>query len=397
MTRDTYDGHQRLEKARVDVVKRLRSRRAEIEEMIAIRLRDVASDRIADNDAEYLAGRRGAIAATVEFGLVGIERGEDWFNPIPPETIVHAHRAARLGISLGTILCGYIACDTTFGDFAMEAADRSVLAGNGTTGLHHHLHKTRAALFERLAASIVDEYARELDRAQRSPEQRRATLVQKFLVGTHADSAELGYRLDAWHLGVIARGTKSRKLMRDLASALNLDLLQVAHGEETVWAWFGGPRRLPTIDIKRLMSSMWPPGISLAIGEPGKGIDGWRMTHRQAQAALRVALRAPQEPTRLADVVLVASLLEDEVLARSLKEIFLGPLGESRESEVLRKTLRAYFDARCNAATAAILLKVDRHTVERRLRAIEKLLGRLPQTCQAELEVALRLEQLSAL
>jgi hypothetical protein len=38
---------------------------------------------------------------------------------------------------------------------------------------------------------------------------------------------------------------------------------------------------------------------------------------------------------------------------------------------------------------------VDRHTVERRLHRIEKMLGRLPQTCQAELEVALRLDELA--
>ena len=49
-----------------------------------------------------------------------------------------------------------------------------------------------------------------------------------------------------------------------------------------------------------------PAGVSSAIGEPGKGLDGWRLTHRQAQAAMRIALRRPQRLTRYADVALLA-------------------------------------------------------------------------------------------
>ncbi len=61
---------------------------------------------------------------------------------------------------------------------------------------------------------------------------------------------------------------------------------------------------------------------------------------------------------------------------------------------MLRETLRAYFAAGFNAATAAAALEVDRHTVQRRLRKVEEALGRLLHTCHAELEVALSLEEL---
>jgi DNA-binding PucR family transcriptional regulator len=61
---------------------------------------------------------------------------------------------------------------------------------------------------------------------------------------------------------------------------------------------------------------------------------------------------------------------------------------------VLRKTLRAYFAAGFNAATAAAALEIDRHTVQRRLRKVEESLGRLLDSCHAELAVALRLEEL---
>jgi sugar diacid utilization regulator len=168
----------------------------------------------------------------------------------------------------------------------------------------------------------------------------------------------------------------------------------VSRSEETVWAWLGGKRRLDFADIERLLSGKESAGVSLAIGGPGHGIEGWRLTHRQAQGAMLVALRRPQPLTRYADVALLATALRDDTLARSLEEIYLSPLGRDKDGAVSRKTLRAYFAAGRNAATAAAALSVDRHTVERRLHSIETRLGRLLHTCHAELEVALRLEEL---
>ncbi|HKT84228.1 MAG TPA: helix-turn-helix domain-containing protein, partial [Solirubrobacterales bacterium] len=85
----------------------------------------------------------------------------------------------------------------------------------------------------------------------------------------------------------------------------------------------------------------------------------------------------------------------DELLAKSLYETYLAPLDEGSDSGLgLRETLRAYFDAGFNAATAAAALEVDRHTVQRRLRKVEEALGRLLHSCHAELEVALVLEEL---
>src|ERR1019366_2130810 len=136
---------------------------------------------------------------------------------------------------------------------------------------------------------------------------------------------------------------------------------------------------------------------SLAIGEASVGIDGWRLTHRQAQAAMLVALRRPQRITWYSDVALLAAVLRDQELARSLVEVHLSPLEDQKDGgAVARRTLRAYFAAGCNAATAAAALGVNRHTVERRLHTVEEKLGRLLHTCHAELEVALRLDELES-
>ena len=135
--------------------------------------------------------------------------------------------------------------------------------------------------------------------------------------------------------------------------------------------------------------------MSIAMGEPGEGLEGWRLTHRQAQAAMLVALRRDSGITRFADVGLAAAVLRDEELAGSLVKLYLSPLGEKSDGgAVARATLRAYFAASCNAAAAAAALGVGRHTVARRLRAVEVHLGRALSSCQPELEVALRMEDL---
>ena len=389
---DTGGGAASVESVRAGLAERLRARRSEIEEAIFARFRDVGFDPAAGEDAEYVAGARAAVAEAVDYGLMAIERGEEWFGSIPPAAVAQARRAARNGVSLERVLLRYNAGHTLLGDFIMQAAEHGDFASNGVA--LRHVLRTQGALLDHFTASTAHEYQREVERMAHSPELRRTEHVQRLLAGAPVDAGELDYEFDAEHVGVIAMGARAGEAVRGLAAELSRQLLSVSRSEATVWAWFGGRRRLAITDIERLMSATAPAGVSLAVGEPGVGIDGWRLTHRQAQAAMLVALRRPQRLTRYADVALLAAVLRDQELARSLLEIHLSPLEEQRGGAVARETLRAYFAAGCNAATAAAALGVNRHTVERRVHTIEERLGRLLHTCHAELEVALRLEEL---
>lgn len=381
-----------FEEVRAGVVERLRSQRAEIEETIYIHVRDAVPDRLEDGDTEYAVGLRVAVIAAVDYGLMGIEHGEDWAGSIPSAVIAQAGRAARAGVGLDTVLLRYIAGYTLLEDFVMSEAE-SLCSGSGAT--LRHLRRTHASLLGRLTSAIADEYRQELERTGRSLGQRLAERVQRLLIGEPVDTAELGYELDAWHLGVIATGAKAEKAVKALAAELGRQLLLVPRGEEAVWAWLGDQRRLAIADVGRVLLAKARTDVSLAIGEPGRGVNGFRLTHRQAQAALLVALRRPRGLTRYADVALLAFALRDEALARSLVDIYLSPLdGHRRGSPVLRQTLRAYFAAERNASSAAAALGVARHTVENRIRKVEERLGRLLPTCLAEMEVALRLEEL---
>ncbi len=136
--------------------------------------------------------------------------------------------------------------------------------------------------------------------------------------------------------------------------------------------------------------------MSLAAGEPRDGLEGWRLTHREARAALVVTLMEPPRLTRYSDVALLAAALRDEATGKSLLHRYLKPLDENRDGPDLRETLRTYLDLSCNAASTAAALGVNRHTVQRRLRKVEERLGESLSGRRAELEVALRLERLAA-
>jgi hypothetical protein len=379
-----------LEGERAGLSRRLRARRLEIEAAILAGDLAVFADSQAD-DAEYAAGRRAAVSGCLDYSLESIERGEDWLGPIPPAAAAQTRLAARAGVSLDTVMRCRAAGDRSLVELVMDEAVHC--SGDVLRGALR-VHGVHA---DRLMSLIADEYKNELDRIKRTPEQRRSELVRSLLANESTYQNGLGYELDdAWHVGIIATGAGAGAAIQSLLTAgIGRELLGVRCSEQDVWGWLGSSRLVTTAEVVRLTSTLLPDGVEFAIGEPAQGVDGWRLTHRQAQAARRVAIRRPQRITRYADVGPQAELLRDEAMSSSLVHIWLSPLDQAKDrGAALRKTLRAYLDAGCNAKTAAFELGVARHTVERHINEIEARLGRLPRTCVADLDIALRLEEL---
>jgi hypothetical protein len=377
-----------FKRIRAELVAGLRQRLGEIEESVYASVRALP-DPVGAEDPDYIAGLRDVVAEGIEYALTSIEQGADWTGPIPPAAAEQARRSARDGIRLDTVLRRYAAGDRLLREFIMEEADR--FPGQA---LRHAL-SAQGVHVDRLMASVSAEYMQELSRMRRSPAQRLGERVQGLLAGDGPSVAgDLDYELDAWHLGMIVTGPESEEAVQGLARRLDRQVLVVSRGDDLIWAWLGGRRPLPVTDVEPALDVV-PANVSIGVGEPRRGIQGWRLTHREAQAAREVMLRRPAPLTRSSDVVLLAALLRDETLAKSLLETYLAPLDEFGDSgPVLRQTLRAYLDSGLNAATAAAVLKVDRHTVQRRLRKVEEALGRLLPECHAELGVALSLEEL---
>ncbi len=380
-----------LQETRVGLAARLRERFAEIEEAILVRIQGV-SEPDESEDLEYRAGMRAAVAESVNFALTVIEQGEEP-EVMPPGAALQARRSARNHLRLDTLLRRYAAGERMLGEFVMEEA------GHFPREAVWQILRAQGPHADRLMASVAAEYMDELELMKRSPTQRLAEQVQGLLAGeTPVDLAELEYEFGGWHLGLVVTGERAEAAARTLAAGLNRQVLVVPRGGRTAWAWLGGRRNLAASEVERFFSAGVLGEVSLALGESRKGVSGWRLTHHEAQAARLVMLRRPQKLIRASEVVLLAAVLRDDSLAQSLRETYLVPLDEHGDSGVvLRDTLRAYFAAGFNAATAAAALEVDRHTVQRRLRKVEEALGRLLHACHAELEVALSLEELDGL
>jgi sugar diacid utilization regulator len=137
--------------------------------------------------------------------------------------------------------------------------------------------------------------------------------------------------------------------------------------------------------------------MRLGVGEPARGPAGWRLSHHQARTAYPLSRPCQAPVVRYGEVALAASILQDDLLSSSLRQLYLDPLAQDRDGACLRATLRTYFAAERNVSSTAAALEVSRPTVKKRLEREEALLGRDIRDCAAELEAALQLEELEDL
>ena len=367
---------------------RLRERLPELEAAIANRAHAIADPRKVP-DPTYPERLGEALDAALDFALTVIEDGERRATGLPSPVLSEARVAARAGVPLETVLHRYFAANALLGDFLIEEADRA----EAPSAAVRVLMRRQATSFERIVEAVTDEHGREAKAWPSSTAERRRECVKSLLAGELVDHSELGYDLDAHHLAVMAKGEGAPEAMRMLADHLDRRLLAVSREEEPVWAcWLGGRAPLDSLQALRALGEVPLDRVFVTIGEPGEGIAGWRLSHRQAKAALPIAERSGQATLRYADVILSASILRDDLVAASLRQLYLEPLEGMRDGgRAARETLRAYFAAERNISSTAAALGVDRRTVTNRIRAIEELFARPLSEFATDLEIALRL------
>ncbi len=368
---------------------RLRERLPELETAIATRVYAI-SDPSEVADPTYLHSLRGALTAALDHGLAVVELGERRAPGIPPALLAEARLAARAGVTLDTVLRRYCAGNALLGDFLADEAERAEVSSSAL----RRLQRRQATLFDRLLEAVSEEHVREAKSWPSSSAERRRECVKSLLAGEMVDHSELGYDLDAHHLALLAKGEGSPEVMRVLAGKLDRRLLAVRREEESIWAcWLGGRHSLAAEQALQALGEISLDRVLVTVGEPGEGLSGWRLSHRQAKAALPIAERRGQPILRYGDVALLAAILRDDLVATSLHQLYLEPLERARDGgKMARETLRAYFAAERNISSTAVVLGVDRRTVTNRIRAIEDLFGRPLKDVGTELETALQLD-----
>jgi hypothetical protein len=250
------DGSGLVEDARTAVVGRLRARQVELVAAIFARMRGDSFDRAGDDDAEYLAGLRAAVAVAVDYVLEGIERGEQWAGPIPAVACEQARRAARIGVPLDTVLRRYLVGHTLLEEFVMEEADRGEENQSPPTSRDalRGVLRAQAAALDRLLQAITGEYEDEAGRDGRGryrsstgegavalpamlahPSARRARECLRFLAA-HSDSSN---REIATGVGIVHQPQISRLLSQLAAEGL---VSKRSHGAGKRNAWRLEPR-----------------------------------------------------------------------------------------------------------------------------------------------------------
>jgi hypothetical protein len=374
-----------LDALRATLIGRVRARATEVEEAIVAAALEIEPGVSAD--PEGIAGLRAAARETVELIIELIAQGTGWTPRLPPAVAAQARFLARTGGSLDTVMRVHYATTSLCFEFATSEIDEL------PASTLPYLIEIQSKHGDYLMGSVSAEFERELERLERSPSARRlAERVERLLAGGLPGTG-LDYDFEAWHLGLIAVGPGAESRLRLLSERLGARLLFLPRAAETAWVWLGSARSVPFEELERSVAAIGDAELSLTTGESRQGIAGWRLSHREARAALEVARGAPPSLTRCADIVLLAATVSDRELSAMLLDLYLGPLIARKDWAVLRETLRAYYATGCNTASAAASLGVDRQTVRRRLGRVEEAIGRGLDTCRAEMEMALRVEE----
>lgn len=367
---------------------RLRGRRSELEQALLMRVQEI-SDGGQAGDPEYVLGIRSTVQAAIDYSLAAIEKGEE-IGPVPVALLSQARLAARSGVRLETVLRRYFAGYTLLGEYIVAEAEAENLLHRDAL---KRLMRAQAILLDRVLAAVGEEHAREL-RELSSTRRLRVERVKRLLDGDPQAAVDLGYEVDCNHVALVAVGEDARETIYRLGAQFDC-LSLVVPGDEPgmIWAWLGSRRQLDSDPIARRLSVISAGKLTVAFGEACDGLSGWRLTHRQARAAIGIALFGRAKIVRYADVAVLAAALRDQVLVSSLRTLYLTPLAQERDGgEVALKTLRAYFAADRNVSSAAAALGVSRQTVGTRLRVIEERIGRPLSECGSQLEIALQLD-----
>lgn len=273
-----------------------------------------------------------------------------------------------------------------------------------------------ATLFEYIdwmSQQVVAVYEDERERWLENQNSLRAVRVREVLaanktIDVDAATTSIRYPLRWYHLGLVmwypdvgAEGdelTGLQRFVREVSDAADAAAspLFVAADRTCGWGWL--PYRAVAADVPakvRQFTLTRPHSPSVAIGTMSGGVEGFRQSHREAEAAHRVAMISKRrEPTVIAASdpgLSIAALLGREVVdTRAWVVTVLGDLAtDNGNDQRLRETLRVFLGCGSSYKTAAEELNLHFNSVKYRVgRAIARR-GREIGSDRLDVELAL--------
>jgi hypothetical protein len=368
--------------------------------------------RLADND-ELVILLRSAVRESISAELEHISRPTTEHEiHVPAMMSEWARRIAQRGLPLTDTLRAHRRGQALFlQQFLVEIGSATDDPALGNAAALRVNERSFAIHDNAFSARIAEAYDQEREKwVHTRATVLRAAVTELVASGvTDVDATErvLGYRLRRRHVAVIAwipvgatdgppgRGLEST--VRAFADELGCREapLCVLHDESTLWGWLP-IESLDTDAAERALRRVEnDPGLRIAMGEPGSGVPGFRLSHRQAVQARAVAWlsQLPSAPNvvRYRDVGLVAMLCADIDGAAMWVDATLGALAvDTPTNSKLRHTLEIFLESGGSFVATAELLGIHRNTVKYRVDQAEEIRTRPATEGRLDLELALR-------
>ena len=254
--------------------------------------------------------------------------------------------------------------------------------------------------------SLIVTFTEERERWQRGALARRSAIVDAILAGQTVDvdtaTTTLAYPLRQHHTAFTLQVAEKvpdadvQHLIECAARALGGPEggrpLIVASAARAAWCWTARPCETgaPAAGVPEDL----PRFVRATAGNCHAGLAGFRLSHREAVAALTISASLDGAVIRFADVelaCLAAGIVGPEVRAAFVRRE-LAHLAESDEAtHRLRETLQVYLKHGGDAALTGDLLSLHPNTVRYRVRQAEKKLGHPIQQRRVQVELALEI------
>lgn len=258
-----------------------------------------------------------------------------------------------------------------------------------------------------VAHQVAQAHTRDYELLTQSRAHMRRSMVRDILrdkdaVLSASDSAILAYDLTNHHLAVLLPSTpetKASQLAARIRAASNCQGTFVYPTTlTTTVVWFGRIDGWTDRAIDALRAILESDGVVASIGEPRRGIEGFRTSLQEAESAERVREAWGPEMgspcIRFADVALETLVMQNPQLAQDFVLRELGALSQDTpEAARLRETIEASGRLGSHVATAEFL-QLHEHTVRNRLQKVETQLGHPLAERTTEVQVAVRLARL---
>ncbi|GGF29125.1 PucR family transcriptional regulator [Subtercola lobariae] len=316
--------------------------------------------------------------------------GEDIDAAAPSEALDGVADFVRQGISLDMLLRGIHLGHSGMSAGFLAACERFVEPAERLEQVQV-VSERLFAFIDVFSSEMVERFLQEQMRWSTSDAAAKLELTTALLRGGPSEvislSKRLAYDLTRSHVALIV-WSSSRALDADTVELQGTaaDLLTrmrctqrliLPVGAGKVWAW-GTPSGSADSVYDVAQSSELHDSIHAAVGQLSAGVEGFRRSHREAEAMVTLFSSVKVQPrlVHYREVDLLSLILSDQKRAREFAEAELGALGaDTVQACDLRHTLAVYLDEQSSPNATASRLNISRNTVSYRVHRAEELLG----------------------